>query len=67
MPVVLVYPADGSGPEWLEFGGSAIFANLPDILYDSVPFDPGTEIYADITVSDYGGNDAVAAGTLVLE
>ena len=66
-PVVLVYPPDGGEPAWSTFGETAVFADLPILQYGTEAFEAGTAVYADITVTDFGGNEAVASGTITLE
>ena len=63
-PVVLVFPPDGA-PEWQTFGDLALFADLPTLLYDFRQLDPGVELYVDITVTDFGGNQLIASSTFV--
>lgn len=56
-PVVLnVYP-DGTS-EWLTLSERGLFANLPDLQYDFEPLEPGTELYAELVLRDFGGNTA---------
>ena len=64
-PVVLVYEEDAEG-EWQAFGDAALFADLPNLAYDFAPLDPGTEIYVDLTIVDYGGNTLIASNTFTL-
>lgn len=61
-PVVLVYFPDGTA-EWVPYGDTALFADLPSLQYDIAPLEPGTEIYVDIVVTDFGGNQVIGAAT----
>ena len=54
-PLVLVVGPDGSA-EWQPTTEVGLWSDLPLIQYDFVPLDPGTQLYADLTVWDYGGN-----------
>ena len=65
-PVVLVYLQDGS-VEWQSFGDDALFADLPTLQYGFEEIDPSLEIYVDITVTDYGGNELIASANFFLE
>lgn len=65
-PVVLVYLPDGT-VEWQTFGDTALFADLPALQYELAPLEPGTEVYVDITVTDFGGNEVIGSATFVLE
>lgn len=56
-PVVLNEYPDGSS-EWLTLSEVGLFANLPDLQYDFEPLDPGTGLYAELVLRDYGGNTA---------
>lgn len=57
-PIVFnVYP-DGSS-EWVTLSEVGLFANLPDLQYALEPLDPGTGLYAELVISDYGGNTDV--------
>ncbi len=65
-PVVLVYDVDG-GVDWLPYGDTALFADLPSLQYDLAALEPGTEVYVDITVTDFGGNELIASATFIQE
>ena len=65
-PVVLVYLPDGT-VEWAAYGDGALFADLPTLQYGLELLDPGTEIYVDLTVTDYGGNQLIASATFLQE
>lgn len=54
-PVVLNEYPDGS-LEWLTLSEQGLFANLPDLQYDLEPLEPGTGLYAELVIRDYGGN-----------
>ncbi len=65
-PVVLVFGPDGS-VEWQTYGDVALFADLPELQYDLELLETGTEIYVDITVTDFGGNETIASATFLQE
>ncbi|MBV6510303.1 MAG: hypothetical protein JJLCMIEE_03442 [Acidimicrobiales bacterium] len=52
--VVKLYP-DGTS-EWVPTSDVGLYADLPNLSYEFVPLDPGTEIYAELQITDYGGN-----------
>jgi hypothetical protein len=65
VPQVLVYDTEGN-PEWVQLGEDGVYAAPEDLTYDLVPFEPGTVVYADVTVTDFGGNSAFVSGTTTL-
>lgn len=65
-PVVQVFLPDGTA-EWQAYGDDVLFADLPTLGYGLEALDPGTEIYVDITVTDYGGNSLIASATFLQE
>lgn len=65
-PVVLVFGQDGS-VEWQTFGDVALFADLPSLQYDLASLEVGTEIYVDLVVTDFGGNQTIASTTFLQE
>ncbi len=61
VPEVYVEGADGVG-EWVPTSDTGLYADLPSLEYDFVALDPGTSVYIDLTIVDFGGNsDTVAA------
>ncbi|MEM1332767.1 MAG: clostripain-related cysteine peptidase [Actinomycetota bacterium] len=54
-PVVLNEYPDGS-TEWLTLSEVGLFADLPNLQYDLEPLDPGTGLYAELVLTDFGGN-----------
>jgi hypothetical protein len=54
-PVVLQVDPDGNY-EWITTTDIGLWADLPLIQYEFIPLDPGTPLYVDLTVWDYGGN-----------
>lgn len=65
-PVVLVFGSDGS-VEWQPYGDTALYADLPSLAYGLELLEPGTEIYVDIVVTDFGGNELIASATFLQE
>ncbi|MCB2224593.1 MAG: hypothetical protein KQH83_10545 [Actinobacteria bacterium] len=49
----------GTGVEWVFTTDVGLWADLDAMNVDFVPMDPGTPLYAELTVTDYGGNTAV--------
>jgi hypothetical protein len=59
-PVLPVVAPDGT-EEWVDYSDVGLFADIPSLTYDFVPFESGEEIYVELGVIDYGGNgDAIA-------
>ncbi|NND73707.1 MAG: hypothetical protein HKN44_01765 [Ilumatobacter sp.] len=54
-PVLLNQYPDGSA-EWIRLSEQGLFARLADLEYNFEPLDPGTTIYAELVLRDYGGN-----------
>ena len=46
---------------------TALLADLPTLQYDVAPLEAGTELYVDITVTDFGGNEVIGAATFIQE
>ncbi len=55
VPIVLNQYPDGS-LEWIPTTDVGLWAELVNITYEFVPLESGTELYAELTVFDYGGN-----------
>ena len=60
VPWMLEWRADGTY-EWVQTTDVGLWADLPNLLYDFPTLDPGTQIYAELTVWDYGGNSDYAS------
>lgn len=56
-PVVLNEYPDGT-LEWLTLSERGLFASLPELQYNVEPLDPGTGLYAELVIRDFGGNTA---------
>jgi hypothetical protein len=54
-PVALAEYGDGS-TEWVVTSDVGLWADLPLLQYDLVSLDPGTGVFLELTVFDYGGN-----------
>ncbi|CAB4567634.1 MAG: hypothetical protein F2534_11245 [Actinobacteria bacterium] len=65
VPYVFVMAADGSG-EWVPTSDVGLYANLPDIAYELEPLEPGTELWVELNVIDFGGNTATIGGSIIL-
>jgi hypothetical protein len=63
VPDVLTYGADGEGV-WEPTTDVGLYADIPNLLYDFEPLESGTEIWVELTATDYGGNSATT-GTQV--
>lgn len=64
VPDVLTYTVDGEGI-WEPTTDVGLYADIPSLLYDFEPLEPGTEIWVELTATDYGGN-AATTGTAIL-
>jgi hypothetical protein len=60
VPKMLEWRADGTY-EWVYTSDIGLWADLPNLMYDFETLDPGTELYAELTVWDYGGNSDFAS------
>ena len=56
-PELLQVSPDGT-EEWVASSDIGLFANLPDLTYDFPALPSGTEVYAELSIVDYGGNSA---------
>ena len=56
VPLLWQSNADGSG-EWVPATDVGLFADLPNLVYDLETLDAGTELYVELSVTDFGGND----------
>ena len=65
VPLVYQSNPDGTG-EWVPTSDVGLYADLPNLVYDLEPLESGTQLYVELTVSDFGGNeDFVSAYTAV--
>jgi hypothetical protein len=65
VPLVYQSNPDGTG-EWVPTSDVGLYADLPNLVYDLEPLTSGTQLYVELTVSDFGGNeDFVSAYTAV--
>jgi len=60
VPEVLNVLDDGT-EEWLATSDLGLYADLPYLQYDFVRLDPGTALYIELTVIDYGGNTSTVS------
>jgi hypothetical protein len=65
VPWMLEWRTDGTS-EWVQTSDVGLWADLPNLLYDFPTLDPGTHIYAELTVYDYGGNSDYASVDTVI-
>lgn len=65
VPYVFVLGADGSA-EWVPTSDVGLWADLPGIAYDLEPLEPGTSLWVELNVTDFGGNTATLGGSIVL-
>jgi hypothetical protein len=56
-PELLQVDAEGN-ETWVASSDVGLFANLPDLTYDFPALPSGTEVYAELSIIDYGGNTA---------
>lgn len=65
VPKLLVVAADGTA-SWEPATDVGLYADLPALQYDFVTLETGTPLYAELTVTDFGGNsDSVSAEVVV--
>lgn len=70
-PEAIIVPeqlnVDAAGNEtWIPTSDVGLFADLPSLQYDIVPLPSGTQLYAQLTVTDFGGNSAyVSTGQVI--
>ena len=57
VPERLNVDADGN-ETWVPTSDVGLFADLPNLVYDIVPLVSGTPLFAQLTVTDFGGNTA---------
>ena len=60
VPEVLNVLDDGA-EEWLATSDLGLYADLPYLQYDFVRLDPGTALYIELAVIDYGGNTSTVS------
>lgn len=60
VPKMLEWRADGTY-EWVYTSDIGLWADLPNLLYRFEQLEPGTQLYAELTVWDYGGNSDYAS------
>lgn len=56
VPLVYQSNPDGTG-EWVPTSDVGLFADLPNLVYDLEPLESGTQLYVELSVSDFGGNE----------
>ncbi len=65
VPKLLVVAADGTA-SWEPASDTGLFADLPNLQYDFETLPSGTPLYAELSVTDFGGNsDSVNAEVVV--
>ena len=64
-PIVLNEYPDGTA-EWLTLSEVGLYADLPNLVYDLEPLDPGLEIYVELVITDYAGNVFAQGGFVAL-
>jgi hypothetical protein len=65
VPWMLEWRTDGTS-EWVQTSDVGLWADLPNLLYDFPTLAPGTHIYAELYVYDYGGNSDYASVDTVI-
>jgi hypothetical protein len=64
-PKLLVVGEDGT-EELVESSDVGLYADLPNLLYDFPALPTGTEIFAELIITDYGGNEAIASAEVAV-
>lgn len=65
VPLVFAESEDGEG-EWVPTSDVGLYADLPGIEYALEPLASGTELWIELTVTDFGGNTATIGATFVV-
>lgn len=65
VPTLLFVGADGSF-EWVPSSDVGLYADLPSLTYDLEPLESGTQLYVELTVTDFGGNSDFVSGYTVV-
>lgn len=65
VPKLLVVTADGT-ESWEPATDTGLFADLPNLQYDFETLESGTPLYAQLTVTDFGGNSDSVNAEVVL-
>jgi hypothetical protein len=65
VPVVPNVMPDGT-EEWLLTTDVGLYADLDRLVYDLTMLDPGTQVYLELVVIDYGGNSDSVSGTVTV-
>ena len=60
VPLVQFQGPDGS-IEWVPNSEVGLYADIPNLAYAFEPLPPGTPLYAELTVYDFGGNSSAVA------
>jgi hypothetical protein len=64
VPETLVVDISAGTSEWTPTTDIGLFADIPSLQYDLVDLDPGTSLYIELTVEDYGGNSDTVSATV---
>jgi len=65
VPWLLQMDPDGT-VSWVQTSDVGLWADLPNLLYQFDDLPPGTPLYAELIVYDYGGNSDFASGEVAL-
>lgn len=65
VPTLLFVGADGSS-EWVPSSDVGLYADLPSLTYDLESLESGTQLYVELTVTDFGGNSDFVSGYTVI-
>lgn len=65
VPTLLFVGADGSF-EWVPSSDVGLYADLPALTYDLEDLPSGTELYVELTVTDFGGNSDFVSGYVTI-
>jgi hypothetical protein len=52
--------------EWVPTTDVGLYADIPNLLYDVVPLDSGTQLFIQLVVEDFGGNTASVQATVTI-
>nr|WP_281381888.1 clostripain-related cysteine peptidase [Conyzicola lurida] len=65
VPQVLNVTPDGA-EEWISTSDTGLYADLPSLEYDLPDLEPGTAVYIELWVTDFGGNSDMVSATVTV-
>jgi hypothetical protein len=65
VPELVQVDADGN-EEWVPTTDVGLYADIPELLYDLVALDSGTQLYVELVVEDFAGNTSSVSATVTV-